>query len=249
MSDNSFLIGIDGSRAFINARTGTENYSYQLLKNIALADKDNSYLVYLRPGQNPGKSWPVNFRFRTLNYPRLWTQVGLSLATFTDAIDVLFIPSHTLPLVRRPGLKTVITVHDLGAEYLPFTHQLKQILYLKLMTHYQLQTATKIIAVSEATKRDLVKKAGLRGEKISVIYEDIDKKVFRKLSIDILRDILNKYKLRRKKYFLFVGTIQPRNVPDEGFVVIMMQGTQRKQWFIGPELPGGVMTQKRMLSD
>jgi glycosyltransferase involved in cell wall biosynthesis len=78
------------------------------------------------------------------------------------------------------------------------------------MTHYQLQTATKIIAVSEATKRDLVKKAGLRGEKISVIYEDIDKKVFRKLSIDILRDILNKYKLRRKKYFLFVGTIQPR---------------------------------------
>lgn len=210
MSDKSFLIGIDGSRAFINGRTGTENYSYQLLKNIALVDKENSYLVYLRPGQNPGKSWPVNFRFRTLNYPRLWTQVGLSLATFTDAINVLFVPSHTLPLVRRPGLKTVITVHDLGAEYLPFTHQLKQILYLKVMTHYQLQTATKIIAVSESTKRDLVKKAGLPSEKISVIYEDIDKKVFRKLSIDILRDILNKYKLRRKKYFLFVGTVQPR---------------------------------------
>lgn len=204
------LIGFDGSRAFVGGRTGTENYSYQLLKNIALVDQKNDYLIYLRPGQHPDRSWPVNFRFKTLDYSRLWTQIGLSVATFTDGMDVLFVPSHTLPLIRRPGLRTVITVHDLGAEYLPFTHQLKQILYLKLMTHYQLKTATKIIAVSEATKKDLVKKAGLESEKISVVYEGVDKKVFRKLPKDILRDVMNKFGLEPGKYFLFVGTIQPR---------------------------------------
>jgi glycosyltransferase involved in cell wall biosynthesis len=206
----NLTISIDGSRAFVEGGTGTENYSLQLLKNIALVDKENSYLVYLRPGQKPGSGWPSNFRFKVIGLKRLWTQIGLSLATFVDNSDVLFVPSHTLPLIRRPGLKTVITVHDLGAEYLPFSHQIKQILYLKLMTHYQLSTATKVIAVSEATKKDLVKKIGLPGEKISVVHESVDQKVFKKIGNDPLRDIMSKYKITRGKYFLFVGTVQPR---------------------------------------
>ncbi len=42
-------IGIDGSRAFFKNRTGTENYSYQLIKNISLVDHTNNYYIYLRP--------------------------------------------------------------------------------------------------------------------------------------------------------------------------------------------------------
>jgi len=213
------IIGFDASRAFVKDRTGTENYSYQLLKALALIDTKNDYLIYLRPGQqsavsrqssasvkdvisseserrykvastlgvksqelktsqynpddkiNPSYGWPDNFHFKTINFHRLWTQVGLALQTFKDPLDILFIPSHTLPLIRKPGLKTIITVHDLGSEYLPFSHQLKQLLYLKFMTYIQLKTANKIIAVSEATKKDLVGKVGLASSKIDVVYE------------------------------------------------------------------------------
>jgi glycosyltransferase involved in cell wall biosynthesis len=204
------VIGIDGSRAFVNGRTGTENYSYQLLKALSKIDIQNSYLIYLRPEfDHPGK-WPLNFKFKTLNYPRLWTQVGLSKATFEDKLDVLFVPSHTLPLVRMPGLKTVITVHDLGAEYLPGMHQLKQVLYLKLMTDYQLKTASKIISVSQATKGDLMKRAGIPSEKIEVVYEGVDQSIFKQVGNDAVNDIVKKFDLDRGKYFLFVGTIQPR---------------------------------------
>lgn len=214
-------IGIDGSRAFVEGRTGTENYSYQLIKNLSLIDTKNkqslrfadakrSYLIYIRPGQNPGKDWPDNFKFVTINLPRLWTQLGLAYRTFTDRLDVLFIPSHTLPLIRKPGLKTVITIHDLGAEYLPAMHQLKQLLYLKLMTHYQVKTATKVISVSEATKKDLISKVGIKQSKVEVVYEGVDKSVFKKISNDVLNNIVKKYDLERGKYFLFVGTIQPR---------------------------------------
>ncbi len=251
------IIGFDGSRAFGTKRTGTENYSYQILKHLAQIDHKNKYIVYLRPnGKEPKESeeskvkghltqhvvrdsfdsrdWPSNFQFKVLPFPRLWTQAGLAKQTFIDKLDVLFVPSHTLPLIRRPGLKTVMTVHDLGAEYLPQTHQLKQRLYLNLMTHYQLKSATHLIAVSKATKSDIMKKIGISEDRISVIYEGFNSHLFHHPVIpafssvipakagihehssrlrtkkDTQINVLKQYDIDGKPYFLFVGTIQPR---------------------------------------
>ncbi len=204
------IIGIDGSRSFVEGKTGTENYSYQILRNLSLVDSKNQYLVYLRPGQTQGGDWPDNFKFRVLNFKFLWTQVGLAKATFEDKLDVLFVPSHTLPLIRKPGLKTVITVHDLGAQYLPGMHQLKQLIYLSLITNYQLHTASKVIAVSNSTKKDLIKQTGINSDKIKVIYEAVNISIFKQIQKDILKNTLDKYNLEFGNYFLFVGTIQPR---------------------------------------
>lgn len=204
------IIGFDGSRAFSSNRTGTENYSYQLLKALSLIDIKNDYLIYLRPGSKVElKDWPKNFTFKDLTYKLLWTQVGLAEATFKDKLDILFVPAHTLPLIKRPGLKTVVTVHDLGSEYLPQYHQIKQRAYLSLMQNYQLQTATKIIAVSDATKEDLRKKIRIQSDKIKVIYEGYNSKLFNTNS-DIELNRLRGFDLNPKGYFLFVGTIQPR---------------------------------------
>lgn len=206
-------IGFDASRAFVEGRTGTENYSYQLLKHLSHIDIQNSYLIYIRESQKlkvKSQKWPSNFEFKVIDMPRLWTQVGLAFRTWFDPLDVLFVPSHTLPLLKKPGLKTVITVHDLGAEYLPAMHQLKQSLYLNFMTHHQLKTATHIIAVSEATKKDIVKRVGVSEKKISVVYEGVDKNVFKLIPRDAVNDIVKRFDLEREKYFLFVGTIQPR---------------------------------------
>src|SRR3989344_6149374 len=194
------VIGFDASRAFVLGRTGTENYSYQLLLSLAKLDQTNRYLIYIRPGaQISLKDWPQNFQFKTIKWPRLWTQGGLALQSAIDNIDVLFVPAHTLPVVRKPGLKTVVTVHDLGVEYLPAMHQLKQRLYLSYMQKAQLKGATKIIAVSKATKEDLIKKIGIDPKKIEVIYEGYDSSKFKVQSSKFKND-----------YFLFVGTIQPR---------------------------------------
>lgn len=227
-------IGFDASRAFIDNRTGTENYSYQLLYNLSKIDRTNNYHIYLRPNSRLSQiasrisekqnkidiryviydiqtEWPQNFHFKTIPFPKLWTQAGLAAETFIDSkVDLLFVPSHTLPIFKKPGLKTVITVHDLGAEFLPGSHQLKQRLYLKMMTQYQLKTATHIIAVSQATKDDLIQKIGIKDDKITVIHEGYDRKLFKAPKTADVFPVLNKYSLSPKKYFLFVGTIQPR---------------------------------------
>ena len=210
-------IGFDGSRAFIGNKTGTENYSYQILKHLVQIDQNNRYYIYTRPvgavHEPPlfqaHRGAPL--QFITIPFPRLWTQAGLAQQTFRDKLDVLFIPAHTIPLVRRPGLKTVVTVHDLGAQYLPKTHQVKQRLYLNFMTHRQLKSATHIIAVSQATKDDLVKKVGIPKEKISVVYEGYDKEKFKVQNSKFkVNQTIKQYNLTYHDYFLFVGTIQPR---------------------------------------
>lgn len=265
------IIGFDASRAFVSERTGTENYSFQLLRHLTQIDTENEYYVYVRPQalssqfsekrsfasfsstkfqtnyNEPSLNSPLapssrngssskqfenldienslkivnckleikgkiieNFKVVPINFPRLWTQIGLAAQTFIDPIDILFVPSHTLPIIRRPGLKTVVTVHDLGAEFLPKMHQLKQRLYLKAMTHYQLKTATRIIAVSHATKKDLVEKIGLNPDKIDVVHEGIDIESFASVKRKAESGKLKKYHLINHNYFLFVGTIQPR---------------------------------------
>jgi len=204
------VIGFDASRAFIAGRTGTENYSYQLLKSLSEIDNRNKYIVYLRQIAVPGVNWPANFQFKKISWQRLWTQGGLARQTFADKLDVLFVPAHTIPIIRRPGLKTVVTVHDLGSEYLPGMHQVKQRFYLGFMQKVQLRSATKIIAVSEATKEDLVKKIGIDSKKIKVVYEGYDKKLFRPIRGDLLVNSLKRYDLQSGNYFLFVGTVQPR---------------------------------------
>ncbi len=215
----SKIFGFDGSRAFVKDRTGTENYSYQLLKALAKVDHKNQYIVYLRPNvtlnivkgiklypsaspQDDNLRWPKNFEFKTINYPRLWTQVGLARQTFKDKLDVLFVPAHTIPIIKKPGLKTVITVHDLGSEYLPGMHQLKQRLYLGFMQRQQLKNAFKIIAVSNATKDDLVHKIGINSDKVAVVYEGYNSEEFRVQSSEL--------KKKPDSYYLFVGTVQPR---------------------------------------
>lgn len=227
------LIGFDGSRAFVKNRTGTENYSYQLLVNLAKIDKENNYIIYLRPGNEQVLSygnkiegeWPDNFQFKVLApegracyFKFFWTQFWLALQTFKDPLDILFTPAHTLPLVRKPGLKTVMTVHDLGAEYLPGMHQLKQRLYLGFITKFQLKTATKLIAVSYATKEDLIKKVGVDKNKIEVIYEGlvqnaecrVQSSELKNNETDIQVDLKKQFDIDHGRYFLFVGTVQPR---------------------------------------
>ena len=205
------VIGFDGSRAFVNKRTGTENYSFQLLRALARIDKKNNYIIYTGNLVNSGDiRWPDNFTFKQISWPRFWTQGGLALQSFKDSLNLLFIPAHTLPILRPTNLKTIITVHDLGAEYLPKLHQLRQLIYLKYITKYQLRSATKLIAVSNATKEDLIKRVGISPKKIAVIYEGYDNKLFKPIKGDTLVNSLIEFNLKPQSYFLFVGTVQPR---------------------------------------
>jgi len=202
------LLGIDASRAFKNLRTGTENYSYHLISEFAKIKTPDTFRLYLR--ENHPKKWPANFESKIIFWPRFWTQAGLAFECFKSPPDVLFIPAHTLPVVRRSKLKTVVTIHDLGAQFLPQYHTFPQKIYLNWSTNFAVKFATRIIAVSQATKKDLIEKLGVEAERIEVVYEGVDHQKFKVQSSKFkIEKALKKYQIK-SPYLLFVGTIQPR---------------------------------------
>ncbi len=231
------IIGFDASRAFIAERTGTENYSYNILVNLLQNDRRNAYKIYLRlPPEFLAKSvdkvykgkskkeriqsWveavrkqlptTQNYRLIVIHSTWLWTQVGLARELWKYPPDVLFIPAHTLPVIRKKRIKTVVTIHDLGYEYLPQYHQFPQKLWLNRSTEYAVQHASALIAVSQATKEDLIHKLHADEKKISVIYEGLGWDMPQKLS-SVKQEIAQlHHSLVSSHYILFIGTIQPR---------------------------------------
>lgn len=205
------IIGVDGSRAFAAERTGTENYSYRLLRALAAVDRKNRYLVYTRGREAPPefRKFP-SFSFIKIGWPRFWTQGGLAARTWRDKLDLLFVPAHTLPVLARPGLPTVVTIHGLEYEYLPEHYQIPQKYYLTWSTRYAASRAKRLIAVSEFTKNDLVKRLGVRPEKVRVIHEGADiLSNGSKVNYSNKDKILSKLNIKRP-FVLFVGVVQPR---------------------------------------
>lgn len=112
------IIGIDASRANRKNKTGTEWYSFYLIKNLALIDKNNIYFLYL--DREPGEEIleiikdNKNFKIKVLNWPftSFWTLGRLSLEMIFHSPDVLFVPAHGIPLIHPK--RTINTIHDVA---------------------------------------------------------------------------------------------------------------------------------------
>lgn len=112
------IIGIDASRANLLHKTGTEWYSFYLIKNLAEIDKANTYWLYINQPARPELIDAVkdnpNFSFKLLKWPffSFWTLGRLTLEMLYRRPDVLFIPAHTLPLFGPR--RTLNTIHDVA---------------------------------------------------------------------------------------------------------------------------------------
>src|ERR1051326_497806 len=124
------LIGVDASRITRRQRTGTENYSLHILRELLAEDTENAYRLYLSVSLANGLL-PENPRVssKLIRLPRLWTQLGLSREMLADPPDVLFVPSHVLPLVTPT--RSVVVVYDVGHRFFPRAHGLLEWLYVE----------------------------------------------------------------------------------------------------------------------
>ncbi len=197
-------IGIEAERANNPVKTGVEHYAKQLILHLAQIDQNNKYILYLRtPPENWFAQLPANFHIKVIPFPKFWTQLRMSWEMLWHAPDLLFVPASTMPLIHPRH--TVYTEHDVAWIYFPeiFTWYMRQ--FHRIFSWLARTSATKIIAISDSTKQDLVKHYNVDPKKIAVIphgYEATPKN-FNKLS-DVVRSQLP------EKYVLFLSTLQPR---------------------------------------
>lgn len=248
------IIGIDGNEANIEKRVGVNEYAHKLIINLhKLQDewKDrHEVVVYLK---NPPINLPketAHFKYKVLSGGSVWiiTKLMPHLMTTDDKPDVFFAPSHYLPPIAN--LPMVCSIMDLG--YLESSGQFTTYDYwqLKLWTARSINISNKVIAISSATKDDIVDHYSKAKKKVVVTPLGYDNTLYKKgIATSKIKSVYAKYKLDVMgfgKYILFLGTLKPskniegivegfskisKNYPEVGLVIAGKKGWLYEQIF------------------
>ncbi|MCK4504465.1 MAG: glycosyltransferase family 4 protein [Candidatus Aegiribacteria sp.] len=190
--------------------SGIPNYILRLLNGLASIDSENEYFLYTNRPIPFDMGLPGNFRTVVLNRPsprfQLWFQLALPLRLKKDRIDLFHGLYYRLPIVLPvPG---VLTVHDLSGYLFPRFHTGKAHL-VNLMYPVFVKKASRIIAVSEFTAKELKNNFPDASEKITVIHEAPPPDYTPVRDKSILEKVRKRFSLP-ERFFLFLGTLEPR---------------------------------------
>lgn len=196
-------IGIDASSYARPLRTGVARYIGCLVGALAELDADNTYFLCHRFSRLKRRE-----HFLAVQRPNFHTRVIQEPFSrfFLRRLDVFHGPDARLPRCR--GVAAVATLHDLQVFVSEeFSREgfrrKKRARYAKLV-----RRADHLIAVSESTRRDLIRHLGADEAKTTVVHEGVTPD-FHPRPLPEQRAVRADYRLERD-FALFVGAISRR---------------------------------------
>ncbi|MBU1863218.1 MAG: glycosyltransferase family 4 protein [Candidatus Omnitrophica bacterium] len=202
-------IGIDIRECEKGKATGIGRVLRNFLSYVGEHDTDNQYVLF---GNQKTEYTDLSHNQRVRIMPEkvtlLWDHIILPQAIQEEKIDVFWSPYVKGPFFTKA--KLVTTIHDLipliVSEYRTGKEFVGRI-YFNIILTLSLKRATKIIAVSQCTKNDLIKRDALREEKIGVITESFDERMYNPLDSG-RDDILSRYGIN-EKFVFYCGNLNP----------------------------------------
>ena len=141
-----------------------------------------------------------------------WEQSGLPFVAQQVGADVLHMPNYSMPL--RPGVPTVVTIHDLSFFTDPDRYTQISAVSLKSATKTAARQAARLIVPSNATRDELVRVLGTDPAKIDVAYHGVDHRLFHRPDEAQVSRVTARLGLRGRPYVAFLGSLAPRkNAP------------------------------------
>jgi glycosyltransferase involved in cell wall biosynthesis len=151
--------------------------------------------------------------------PLQLSRLGVDVCHFTNSVGAWWTPCPS-----------VVTIHDTTLWMFPRYHPRRRLLAMRPLIPAGARHAKAIIAVSAATKRDVVRTLKVSDEKVHVIYEAAAPH-FRPLPrTGAVEAVRQKYGLP-ESFILYVGTIEPRkNLLRllQAFELVRLQGGQAR---------------------
>ena len=208
------MIYVDISAA-VHSKAGIGRY-VESLTGAMLAAEPERFGLFYNQGQN-GRFPPtlptstptrtVNLGYKPWRMAILLAQLGrLSFNRLLPNIDLFHSTEHLLMPLR--GVPTVLTMHDIIPKLFPEYHKKLNYWYLNIAMPLFCQRAVAIIAVSQATKRDIVKHYSIDPAKITVVYEAASP-LFKPPSPTRVAHVKQTYNLP-ERFLIHLSTIEPR---------------------------------------
>ncbi len=205
-------IGLDAFAAV--GKGGNSTYSRQLIRHLLRQDSPNQYYLFgyahdvLRPlfkepGARAYREVPVRLSASYFPLPRLEqiNDVLLRFAARARGVEVFHF-TNPISVIEGP-FKKVVTIHDLAPFHdASWTKPEAGQAFKKLAP--LMMSSDAIIAVSEATKRDIVERFSIDPQRITVIYEGASEEYYPERDDAALQSLVG------GPYVLCVGQLQPR---------------------------------------
>lgn len=211
-------IGFDAKRVFHN-HTGLGVYGRVLLKHLSRDLNQHAYHLFSPRLSTHSISQPfLTSPFQTHSYggPRIlgsaWRRYGIGKQASHAKIDLYHGLSHELPTgLSKRRIRSVVSIHDLIFERFPAHYPWLDRFFYRQKVKHSCRVADRIVAISEATKRDLIELYGIDSEKITVIYQTCDDLFWKAERENKVQALLPEWNLP-SEYLLMVGTGPRKNV-------------------------------------
>ncbi|MBW1779227.1 MAG: glycosyltransferase family 4 protein [Deltaproteobacteria bacterium] len=137
-----------------------------------------------------------------------WHQVSLPAWCRRQKYDVLFLPAGNRRLPVRVPCPSVGTVHDFSSIHVEGKYDPARMFYIKHVLPFLIRRLTRVLTVSESSKRDIVEYAGVPEEHVSVTPLAADRQIyFPRNRDDCIGRIGPKYDIR-PPYILYISRIE-----------------------------------------
>lgn len=194
--------------------TGTGFYIINLINGLAKIKDGNDYYIFMNNELSKeffnfenNNFHIINKNFRNRIFRVIWQFFLFPFELKKLKVRVLHSPNYITPLFKL-GFKVIVTIHDLTFYLFPEKFTVTKRLLFKYMLPLFIKISDKIIAVSNNTKKDILKFFKISERKVIVTFESYPEYyTYNNDSND--QNILTKYGIG-SKYLLFVGMIEPR---------------------------------------
>ncbi|MFV0535936.1 MAG: glycosyltransferase family 4 protein [Dysgonomonas sp.] len=203
--------------SFFNPRSGgIKEYIYNLVSNLSILDKKNSYILYVAsdcfeyakqelPSEMLIKVTPFSSKNpikRSILERKFFLQ-----EEETEQFDIFHSPFFHSPRLIKS--KIILTVHDLRLYRYPKTYSFLRLCFLRYAVRKSIKRCDHIIAISQFTKDEILDVFKIEKKKVSVVHEAVNKNYFTKdevLNYD--NPLLSIF--QNKRFLLTVGHLEPR---------------------------------------
>lgn len=212
-------IGYDAKRIVRNG-TGLGSYGRTLVNDLAPIMPDTTLRLYapdagrddlrcqVQSRENVRFCYPRHLRFRLQR--DWWRMKGVVKDLRRDGVELYHGLSGELPEgLSAAGIPGVVTVHDLIFLRHPEFYPALDAFFYKLKFRKMLREATRIIAISACTKRDILYYGDFPEDRIDLVYQSCSTRFSQPVSPSLLVEARRKYRLPQR-YVLNVGTVELR---------------------------------------
>ena len=190
---------------------GIGTYVRNILKQLALQDRTNEYVLICQP-HDCGMAAELGPNFTSVPDASppysVAEQFSVPLDLRRHKVDLLHEPHYVLP--PFVPCRAVVTIHDCihlrFPQYLP--HRGLAHAYARMFLWTATHQADRIITVSEASKRDILQYFRIPPERIEVIYNGIDDRFWLSPPEDEMGRVRERYQLDGP-FLLYAGNIKP----------------------------------------